>query len=107
MPVDEELLLRLVVAFENIGAELGAIRVIQEKRYDQQYPERHVPQRAVVTRVPNEEDKIREKQGTVDRSVPAGEWFGGYEDEGFVGIREKAFIEEEKAKQRAAAEVGG
>jgi len=100
--MDEELLLRLVKAFEQIAENLGDLSVIQQRRYDRDYPLRKEPREAIVSRIKTEDDLIKERQGNSDE--PIKEWFGGFEDPEFIGVREKAFLEEQR-KRDAGAEV--
>ena len=100
--MDEELFARLVVSFEKIADALGDLCVIQKRRYDRDYPERKEPRDALVSRVKTDEDLAKERQGS--STEPIKEWFGGFEDPEFVGVREKAFLEEQRRNASAKAE---
>jgi len=79
---------RLTVAFERIADSLERLATLSENRYQHEFPTRKVPQDVTLTRVPTEEDRIREDQGASDE--PLEEW---------IGIREKAVIEQGKKQQ--------
>lgn len=98
--MDEELFLRLVQSFESIAETLGDLCVIQKRRFDREYPDHKSPREAVVTRIKTEEDIAKENQGISDK--PISEWLGGYEDEEFIGLREKAFLEEQRERDASA-----
>ena len=72
---------RLVAAFEQIAEALAGIDDTQKKQFVRQWPEPGKRREAIVTRVPSEEDLIREEQGASDE--PIEEW---------IGIREKEFL---------------
>jgi len=82
---------RLVVAFEKIATELGRANDTAIKAFEKQWPERKEFREAIVTRVPTEEDIIKENQGASDE--PISEW---------IGFREKQYIEEKKAASSPA-----
>ena len=80
---------RLTAAFESIAQSLVKLATLSENRFDKEYPARKVPQDVTLTRIPNEEDRIREDQGASDESIE--EW---------IGIREKAVIEKGQTRPR-------
>jgi len=94
--MNEDQMERLVKSFEHLAETLGDLCVIQKRRYDRDYPEQRKPREAVTSHVKTEEDLAKERQGDTDE--PIREWLGGFEDEGFIGEREKAFLEEEKQR---------
>lgn len=100
-----EQLERLVQSFERIAESLGAICVNQQRRYEQDYPERKEPRDAVITRIKTEDDLVKERQGATNE--PVGEWLTGYEDSEFIGAREKAFLEDQAKERHAGAEADG
>jgi len=87
---------RIVVAFELMAEALKGIYETEQKRFLRQFPEPKEMREAVVTRVPTEEDRIRELHGASDE--PIEEWIGFSEE--YIGTREKEFLE---AQARAAS----
>jgi hypothetical protein len=87
---------RIVSAFEQIATALTGIYDTKEKQFAKQWPERKEAREAVYSRVPNEEDLIREQLGASNE--PLEEWLTVPEEEGYIGEREKEFL----AKQAAA-----
>ena len=79
---------RLTLAFERIADSLVKLATLSENRFDKEYPAKKVPLDVTLTRIPNEEDRIREDQGATGE--PLEEW---------IGIREKEVIE--RAKQQS------
>lgn len=79
---------RLTLAFERIADSLVKLATLSENRFDKDFPAKKVPQDVTLTRIPNEEDRIREDQGDTGETLE--EW---------IGIREKAVIEEGKKQQ--------
>jgi uncharacterized membrane protein len=73
---------RFVAAFEQIAEALAGIDDTQKRQFAKQWPEPGKKREAVITRVPTEEDLIREEQGASDE--PIEEW---------IGLREREFIE--------------
>lgn len=102
--MEEGLFRRLVVSFEQIAETLGDMCVIQKRRLDRDYPIRREPREAVVSRIKTEEDLAKERQGASDE--PITEWFGGFEDQEFIGEREKAFLEEQRLASAKSAAAG-
>src|SRR5882762_7989871 len=99
--MNEDQMERLVKSFEHLAETLGDLCVIQKRRYDRDYPEQRKPREAVTSHVKTEEDLAKERQGDTDE--PIREWLGGFEDEGFIGEREKAFLEEEKQRNASTS----
>lgn len=100
---------RFVLAFEQIAEALEGIHEIKQKQFDKQWPERQKTREAVYSRLPTEEDLIREKQGTSGESLK--EWLTFSEDE-LIGERERAFLEAAgrvpaESKDAACAEAAG
>lgn len=81
---------RLVAAFEKIANALTGIYETQQGQFAKQWPERKEIRDAVKTRVPTEEDLIREQHGASSESIQ--EWLHVPEEE-FFGSREREFIE--------------
>jgi hypothetical protein len=88
---------RLVYAFEKIATALVGIHDTKKKQFAKLWPERKEVHEAVYSRVPNEEDLIRERQGASDESL--SDWLTVPEEEQYIGEREKEFL----ARQAAAA----
>jgi len=85
---------RLVAAFENIANALMGIHETGQKQFAKQWPERGTARDAVKTRIPTEEDRIREKHGTSSESIE--EWLSTPEEK-FFGNREREFIKQKIA----------
>lgn len=94
---------RLVAAFEQIATALTGIHDTEEKQFGKQWPERREVREAVYSRIPTEEDRIREEQGASGGSLK--EWLTPPEDEP-IGERERAFLEAEAAASAQAASEG-
>src|SRR5271170_1332486 len=97
---------RLVLAWERIAKALEGLNDTDKKRLAKEYPRRRTVREAVVTRVKNEEDRLREHQGASNQ--PLNNWLSDIADEEdeeeFIGVREREF----KARQRdAGAEASG
>lgn len=90
---------RIVSAFEQIATALTGIYDTQEKQFAKQWPERKEAREAVYSRVPNEEDIIREQLGASNESLE--EWLTVPEEKGYIGEREKEFL------ARQAADAAG
>lgn len=96
---------RLVMSFEKIAVALEGLDVTYRRHYEKLYPERKEIRDAVVSRVPTEEDRIREAHGASDK--PVTEWLNDIEreeeDAQDVGVRERQWLE---AQGRAGQERG-
>ena len=93
--MDDGLLERFMVAFESIAHSLAGINETKQREFAKQWPEPRQFREAVVTRVPNEEDKILEAQGVDGKTLE--EWLEIPSDEAeFIGEREREFLEREK-----------
>ena len=86
--MSEQLDERVTVAFERIADSLEKLATLSETRYQHEFPAKRVPQDVTLTRIPTEEDRLREDQGATDE--PLDEW---------IGLREKAVIEKGKKQQ--------
>ena len=84
---------RLVAAFEQMATALTGIHDTQEKQFAKQWPERKEVREAVYSRVPTEEDILREQHGASDETTE--EWLTIKE---YVGPREREFLESTSAK---------
>jgi hypothetical protein len=89
---------RFVSAFEQIATALTGIHDNQEKQFAKQWPERKEVHEAVYSRVPTEEDLIREAHGGASAGSTE-EWLTLLEREEYIGQREREFL----AAQTAAA----
>ena len=102
--MNDELFERLVLSFESIAQSLVGINETKQAEFAKRYPEQKVVREAIVTRLPNEEDKLLESQGIDGK--PLEEWLQIPEDESeFIGEREREFIEEQK--RNASSKVDG
>lgn len=103
---------RLVVSFEKIAKALGGLNEQARRAGKRYWPEPREQKEAVVSRVPTEEDKIKERQGS-GNNVPIEQWLtdlGPPEDDEPIGERTRQWIEDHKKesqKQDASAEVVG
>jgi len=88
--MNEEREERLVLAFEAIGAALGDIHDTLERQLAKQFPEPKEWREATYSRVPSEEDRIREEHGASEG--PIKQWLSLDEEGGWVGEREREFI---------------
>jgi hypothetical protein len=86
---------RIVSAFEQIAIALAGIYDTQEKQFAKQWPERKEAREAVYSRVPNEEDLIREQLGASNESLD--EWLTIPEKEEYIGEREREFLARQAA----------
>ena len=91
---------RLVAAFEQIATALTGIYGTQEKQFAKQWPERKEAHEAVYSRVPTEEDRIREEHGASDGSLK--DWLTFPEEEGYIGEREREFLTAQAANAASA-----
>jgi hypothetical protein len=104
----EDLEIRLVVAFEQIAEALTGIYETGERQFAKQWPERKEVREAVVTRIPSEEDRIREQHGSGDE--PTEQWLTLNEEEA-IGEREREFLdgqrrEADSGERAPAADAG-
>jgi len=97
----EDLEIRLVVAFEQIAEALTGIHETNERQFAKQWPEPRERREAVVTRVPTEEDLIREKHGSSEESLE--QWLIP-PDEDIIGPREREFLARQKQEKTATEE---
>ncbi len=82
---------RFVLSFERIAVSLSGLDDTYKKRFAKQYPEREVRD-AVISRVANEDDRLRESQGA--SSKPLNEWLAeDLADEESVGPREREWLQ--------------
>ena len=95
---------RLVTAFEQIAGALTGIHDTQEKQFAKQWPERKEVHEAVYSRVPTEEDLIREEHGASDESLE--DWLTVPKEEEYIGEREREFLETQ-ARAAAGAKAPG
>lgn len=103
--MSDELIERLASSFDKIATALEGIHEEVRKSGKRYWPEPGQQKEAILSRVPTEEDKIKERQG-IDSSIPIDQWLTDIgdpegEDLGIVGERSRQwFIDhpEEKAK---------
>ncbi len=95
----EEMETRLVEAFERIAEALAGIHETTQRALAKHWPEPKERREAVVSRVPTEEDLIRERHGAGDKSTD--EWLTLVEEEA-IGEREREFL----ARQKEAEFIG-
>lgn len=87
---------RLVLSFEKMARALDGLNETYKRHYAKEYPDRPFRE-AVVTRVPTEEDKIREAQGAGGNSID--KWLSDLEDEEEqereqdIGVRERQWLD--------------
>lgn len=78
---------RILAAFERIAAALAGINETKRHEFARRWPEPRERREAVVTRIPNEDDLIREAHGASDESL--AEWLNPPVDEEIIGTRER------------------
>jgi hypothetical protein len=86
---------RLVVAFETIASALEGLNENYGRHLGVLHPEPRQYREAVVTRVPSEEDRIREAQGA-DGSASVDDWLSDIEreeEEQDFGVREREWLQ--------------
>lgn len=94
---------RLVAAWEGVARALGDLNETARIAISKHWPDPRQPREAVVTRLPNAEDKIREKTGNTDG--PITEWLGEFDpEEEELGPREKEFLARQ-AKQSSSTKA--
>jgi len=109
--MDENVVERLVVCFESIAKSLEGLNESAKRAGTRYWPEFKQPREAVISRVPNEEDKIKEAQGASDK--PISEWLGELgdsDDNEYIGERTKQWIKDHAVESNAgpkADSIGG
>ena len=85
---------RLVSSFEKMASALEGLDETYRQHFDRQYPKVREVRQAVVTRVPSQEDLIKEaQQGTGDWFSEEGEWAASPEEDEDLGVREREWLE--------------
>ena len=79
-------------AMEKLARSMERIATVMENRYAQEYPEKRDVRDATITRIPNEEDRIRENHGA--SSQPLEEWINE------LGPREREVLGKETRKKK-------
>jgi len=96
---------RVVLSFESIASALEGLNETYRRHFEKLYPERKEVREAIVTRVPSEEDRIREAHGNTGE--PLDEWLSDVEreeeQEEDIGVREREWLD---AQRRGAAQRG-
>lgn len=82
---------RLVVAWEEIGKQLGEWNELVRTAIGKQWPEASERREAIVSRVPTAEDKLKAQTGNTDG--PLEDWLGEFDPEEEIGPREREFLE--------------
>jgi hypothetical protein len=99
---------RFVLAVEHIAAALEGLHVTRQKEFERQFPDPQRFREAVVTRVPTEEERIREAQGSSANTIE--EWLGELDEEEVIGLREREFLERSaqtsKTEETSSGSVG-
>lgn len=99
---------RFVLSFEKIAAALEGMDETYRRHLDKLYPERREVREALITRVPNEEDRLREAQGSSGQ--PLDQWLSEVEDEEegneFIGVREREWLDAQKPFRREEVNQG-
>jgi hypothetical protein len=95
---------RLVAALEMIAQALAGIDETKRREFGRRWPEPKEKRDAVVTRIPTEEDRIRENHGASGGSLE--EWLGGLENEPFIGDRERQYLEGQRSPAGSQAAQG-
>jgi hypothetical protein len=81
-------------AMERLATAFEAIALTLAQFYDKMYPPKHEPRDVTLTRIPTEEDKIREAQGSTQETTD--QWLD-------IGPRERALLENPPAKKTRRA----
>jgi hypothetical protein len=106
--MDENSIERFVVAFEQISDALRGLHEEARKAGIRYWPEPGKQKEAVVSHVPTEEDRIRERQGAGDNR-PINQWLtdlGDPEEEaGIVGERSRQWIIDHPPEENKKTEV--
>jgi hypothetical protein len=97
---------RLVVCFEKIADALGGIHEEVRKAGLRYWPEPGKQREAVVSHVPTEEDKIKERQGIQNESLPIEEWLNLGDPEGVVGERSRQWRKDHPPEKSKAPDAG-
>lgn len=71
---------RFVIACEKIAESLEGLHEIERNKFRRQFPERREVREAILTRVPTEEDRIRENIGG-QSGIGLDQWLSGAEEE--------------------------
>lgn len=86
---------RYLISQERIAAALEGLNETYRRAFERQYPQRKEVRDAVITRVPNEEDRLREAQGGSEARTLA-DWLSEVEDEEeegeYIGVREREWL---------------
>ena len=70
---------RAVIAIEKIADALSDLAILTAKRLEKDFPAKHDPRDATITRIPTVDDRLRASQGASDE--PIEEWIGSREEE--------------------------
>lgn len=96
---------RIVVAFERLAEALtdmshavAGIYDIKQREFAKQYPARE-KREALVSRVPTDEDRIREQHGASDEPITGWLDIDRAGPIGYIGRREHEFISKEKGAE--------
>ena len=104
---NDELSERFVVCFESIAKSLEGLNESAKRAGTRYWPEFKQPREAVISRIPNEEDKIKEAQGASDK--PITEWLGELgepeDDTEYLGERTKQWIKDHPSESNASPKV--
>jgi hypothetical protein len=96
---------RLVTAFEQIATALTGIYETEKRQFVKQWPKQKKRREAVYSRVPTDEDRLREEQGA--SSQPIEKWYSTIDEAEVIGERERAFLAAEAAARAQVASAGG
>ncbi len=83
---------RIAGALEKLAEEQHKANVIEQARFDKEYPPKKEVQDVTITHIKTEEERLREDQGDTGES-----------DEEWIGAREQRFEEEQRKRRTAAA----
>lgn len=105
---EEDLAKELVVCFQRIAAAMEGLRDEAKRAGARYWPGPKEQKQSVVSRVPTEEDRIRERQEGADAAKPIDEWLtdlGDPEDE-FIGEREREWRRTHPQEKAQVADAG-
>lgn len=90
---------RFVLSFEKLAAAAEGLNEIQRRTFEKTFPERKEARDAILTRVPSEEDRLREAQGASGESLE--EWLGELDEDQRkedIGVREREWLKTKRGE---------
>jgi hypothetical protein len=107
--MNEEVIERLAASFDKIASSLEGLHNEVSKAGKRYWPEPGQQKEAIVSHVPTEEDRIRERQG-VGKDVPIEQWLSDLgdpeEEAGIVGERSRQWIIDHPPEKEKVPDAG-